>query len=59
MTGVSTWEKPAELEGVEFTDPVPDIQQVKQNLAAVQPAPITNSILDNEVDTGSNQTNKT
>ena len=34
--GVSTWDKPAELEGIDFTDPVPDIEQVKENIKASQ-----------------------
>ena len=32
--GVSTWTKPAELEGIEFTDPVPDITAAKQKVTA-------------------------
>ena len=32
--GVSTWTKPAELEGIEFTDPVPDITAAKQKVSA-------------------------
>ena len=35
--GVSTWDKPAELEGIDFTDPVPDIEQVKENIKSNQP----------------------
>merc|ERR1719350_688535 len=35
-TGVSTWDKPAELEGIDFTDPVPDIEQVKENIKSNQ-----------------------
>ena len=31
-SGVSTWTKPTELEGIEFTDPVPDIKTAKQNV---------------------------
>merc|ERR1719189_1946826 len=33
-SGVSTWTKPAELEGIEFTDPVPDITAAKQKVKA-------------------------
>ena len=32
--GMSTWTKPAELEGIEFTDPVPDITAAKQKVTA-------------------------
>ena len=28
-SGVSNWSKPEELEGIEFTDPVPDINAAK------------------------------
>ena len=31
-SGVSTWSKPTELEGIEFTDPVPDIVTAKQKV---------------------------
>ena len=33
---MSTWDKPAELEGIDFTDPVPDIEQVKENIKSNQ-----------------------
>ena len=31
-TEVSSWTKPEELEGIEFTDPVPDIQDAKKKV---------------------------
>ena len=33
---MSTWDKPAELEGIDFTDPVPDIEKVKETIKANQ-----------------------
>merc|ERR1719220_1103494 len=35
---VSTWTKPTELEGIEFTDPVPDIKTAKENVKAAHQA---------------------
>merc|ERR1719350_2527619 len=45
-TGVSTWDKPAELEGIDFTDPVPDIEQVKETIKANQVLQTVNEELD-------------
>jgi hypothetical protein len=47
--GVSTWDKPAELEGIDFTDPVPDIEQVKENIKSNQ-ALTTTSPVNEELD---------
>jgi len=33
-TGVSTWNKPKELETIEFTDPIPDIEAAKKKVQA-------------------------
>ena len=48
-SGVSTWEKPAELEGIDFTDPVPDIELVKETIKANQ-ALESNKPVDEELD---------
>ena len=36
LKGLSTWQKPPELKDIDFTDPVPNIEQANENMKANQ-----------------------